>query len=959
MKPARLLSLTAITISLAVFLVLKGCSLTRPWEGPRARKKPALAANLALVANLNKQPARPEGFLRSAPCYSAALKSVFFAGWDAEHGVELWKTRVGSSRAERVADILPGLKSSRPAEITAWKNRVFFAAAADNAIEHVWTSDGAASGTLPLLPLTSDFAPTGPHYFLPAENCLFFLAFTNNKPPVQMWRTDGTADGTFPIYTFPPSYAGSSGDGRIARDLFYRPGLAAICKNTAFWIALSGFPNQPGGSSELWKSGGAEEDTQCILHNTSAMLLAPSGESVFFFAPKDSRYMPGRSPLDLWKTDGTTSGTQKVAGPFLQRFSSSSPLAVKDRMYFAAAGEGDNCGEELWVSDGTPQGTRMVKDIVPGKESSFPREFLAFRNKAFFFATDTPGRRTLYVTDGTAEGTLPLKSMEILRTNRAGLPFFERSAAGASTSEFLMFPANEDDKRVALWKSDGTPGRTKRVRTLASPSNLPVIPGNFTAAGDHVYFTAPDGEDLALWVSNGKRWGTRPVRKAALPDASSGDIRLAPMGDSLIFADSQAFWKTSGAGYEPVGRDLAFFPPNSFQEWMRMGERVYFTGNLKTPRQEKPGKYLSVWVGVTDGTSKGTRVLAIPQDANDWGNPRCLRGVGNDWFFVTGNPYTVSWMPQNQCNALWAARANAEEARIVKRFDRPIATTISCREKIFVFLQSTAEKSIEIWESNGSEEGTHLFQTVGTADEGCAEAVALGNQFLFTTGKKAYGGSQIDTREIRTCDCLSGRLAAIIQDESVLIRPKNLMTVGNRVFFLAQVPDSGWGVWRGSLWCTDGTREGTWKITSYQNDPQKEFESPIIGSLNGVLFFGAPGSRETGYEIWKSNGTPAGTALLKDLNPGAGSSILGKGAIRRGKMYFLAGPVDGGIFLWETDGTEKGTRRLPGDAPQGLKISLDYLAAAGDRLYFMADDGRHGKELWSYRIPASRDPVKP
>lgn len=72
----------------------------------------------------------------------------------------------------------------------------------------------------------------------------------------------------------------------------------------------------------------------------------------------------------------------------------------------------------------------------------------------------------------------------------------------------------------------------------------------------------------------------------------------------------------------------------------------------------------------------------------------------------------------------------------------------------------------------------------------------------------------------------------------------------------------------------------------------------------------APGSREAGYEIWKSNGTPAGTALLKDLNPGAGSSILGKGAIQRGKMYFLAGPVGGGIFLWETDGTEAGTRRL-------------------------------------------------
>src|SRR5437588_9403444 len=79
---------------------------------------------------------------------------------------------------------------------------------------------------------------------------------------------------------------------------------------------------------------------------------------------------------------------------------------VGDRMFFTADAGG--FGRELWQTDGTPQGTSLVKDINRGPGSSNPQNLTAVGNLMFFTATDPSGRNSLWRSDGTPAGTTEL-----------------------------------------------------------------------------------------------------------------------------------------------------------------------------------------------------------------------------------------------------------------------------------------------------------------------------------------------------------------------------------------------------------------------------------------------------------------------------------------------------------------------------------------------------------------------
>src|SRR4029079_4090585 len=68
-------------------------------------------------------------------------------------------------------------------------------------------------------------------------------------------------------------------------------------------------------------------------------------------------------------------------------------------------------GTELWVSDGTAAGTRMLKDIVPGAGSSAPSCFIALGTTVFFNVKRADSTRELWKSDGTEAGTVPVGNL--------------------------------------------------------------------------------------------------------------------------------------------------------------------------------------------------------------------------------------------------------------------------------------------------------------------------------------------------------------------------------------------------------------------------------------------------------------------------------------------------------------------------------------------------------------------
>ncbi len=105
-------------------------------------------------------------------------------------------------------------------------------------------------------------------------------------------------------------------------------------------------------------------------------------------------------------------------------------------------------GLELWTSDGTPAGTRLVRDIYPGTASSNITELTAWNGKVYFVASDGPSNSELWVSDGTEAGTTMVRDIRpsgsslpiTLTPTSSGLFFFATGEARALTSGSPMAP---------------------------------------------------------------------------------------------------------------------------------------------------------------------------------------------------------------------------------------------------------------------------------------------------------------------------------------------------------------------------------------------------------------------------------------------------------------------------------------------------------------------------------------
>src|SRR5206468_1625461 len=127
-----------------------------------------------------------------------------------------------------------------------------------------------------------------------------------------------------------------------------------------------------------------------------------------------------------------------------------------------------------------------------------------------------------------------------------------------------------------------------------------------------------------------------------------------------------------------------------------------------------------------------------------------------------------------------------------------------------------------------------------------------------------------------------------------------------------------------------------------------------LTAVGGKLFFVATDPTH-GRELWKSDGTAAGTRLVRDIKPGSGSSDLFGLTAVGGKLFFTTTDPTHGYELWWSDGTAAGTQ-LVRDIYPGGGSSLDPynpnpgvfvgLTDVGGRLFFAATDPTHGNELW-------------
>ena len=152
----------------------------------------------------------------------------------------------------------------------------------------------------------------------------------------------------------------------------------------------------------------------------------------------------------------------------------------------------------------------------------------------------------------------------------------------------------------------------------------------------------------------------------------------------------------------------------------------------------------------------------------------------------------------------------------------------------------------------------------------------------------------------------------------------------SRVLFLTNDPDNeGW------LYSSNGTKEGTIRLAG-----PLSYSSGSTTYMNGRFYFGAQ-DKTHGVELWQTDGTAAGTGLVKDIYPGPEGSLPNVFGPCGSRVCFFADDGVHGLEPWSSDGTPAGTQMLVDANPQSGNADLYRIQPAGGRLYFIAQDGTH------------------
>ncbi len=533
-----------------------------------------------------------------------------------ELGTQLWKSDGTFGGTEMIRDFPAGSQNQYPANLTAVQSTLFFTAYDPISGTELWKSDGTLAGTAVVADIRPGPPSSNPNNLVNVDGTLFFVAtrgpaYLGDTLHTGLWRSDGTEAGTVAVKDVTPTTSPSSAV------------TMAALNGTLLFAAVD-----VGTGPELWRSDGTEAGTALLKDinaptNSSNPQRMTDVDGTLVLAADD-----GVNGLQLWRSDGTAAGTVRLtAVPAGQDVASAVPGAgfpeelasLNGSLLFPA--RQDTTGEELWITDGTVDSTRIVKDILPGPDSSQPRNFLRIGQTLFFTAAEPSTGRELWKSDGTEAGTTLVKDLA---------PGAASSNPGPMTAlnGMLLFIAQDGSGRAALWNSDGTEGGTVALRQLLSQ------PPELTTSGGFAYFR----NGATLWRTDGTVGGTLQLANLALGVAGLTDVNGILFFAAVSPFKGEELWRSDGT---PAGtmlvKDINQGSGSGLSDSMPLTERAVVNDSLLFLADD--GTHgLALWR--SDGTETGTQMVkAIPPafEVRFVG----LHAVGAFAYFITSDPSGV------------------------------------------------------------------------------------------------------------------------------------------------------------------------------------------------------------------------------------------------------------------------------------------------------------------------------
>lgn len=512
---------------------------------------------------------------------------------------------------------------------------------------------------------------------------------------------------------------------------------------------------------------------------------------------------------------------------------------------------------------------------------------------------------------------------------------------------------------------------------VADINDVPVAAGSspdgFVAVGNLVLFTANDlltGREL--WRTDGTPAGTFPLLDACTGECSGGAHTIGVSSSGYFFetvdeGQHRTLWFTAGTAASTVAlRDGLFANAGT---WLSASQLLVFFAD--------DGEHgFEPWA--SDGTPGGTQLLA---DLEPGAAGFLLRSQ-----LVLGGQLLFTGFDSTRGPSLWRTDGRAQNTVPVRSWGPTLVRVLDGLAPMgarAAFLSSGPGGLFEVWRTDGTTGGTARIASLGPPAFGGAIG-GLGSRYLFSRFTQV-GGSELWA----TDGTAKGTRQITFFKPSSPFGGGPFVRLGNRLVFAAASNERG----PYALWATDGTPKGT---KPFANVCTRNLCSVgVLGAVNGRVLVSVDDGGNGDTELTATDGTRQGTVRLPDICPGACGSyprllavlgqralilgfprlkgelwttngtVAGTSLLRRferagtttsdiahavvgGRVYFTAAEEADDLEPWRTDGTVGGTEQVV-DIVTGVSTGSQpvFLRTAGSRLFFFANDGEHGYELWT------------
>ncbi|MEE2886253.1 MAG: ELWxxDGT repeat protein [Planctomycetota bacterium] len=558
-------------------------------------------------------------------------------------------------------------------------------------------------------------------------------------------------------------------------------------------------------------------------------------------------------------------------------------VVMGDYLYYA--GSDPAAGVELFRASVSNARVELVRDIASGESGSYPFGLVAVGKRLYFFAAGAASGFELWVSDGSAAGTSLV--MDLYPGLASSTVPNERVPAPIGVYQGdLLFGAEDANGAYGLWRSDGTPAGTVRLRTLGRfDQRTPLL--QFVNTGTFACFLLPDDtiNGARVWRTDGTSLGTGPVLDLAnTPDTFVRRCALNLVGSQVFVTAPGNLWRIDATA------------PDAHQLLKETGVLHAGLGCLADPgNPQRLVFYFSAGTQLwrSDGTVLGTQVF-YPQ-----------RGVGvlnsyrQDVSIVNGRMYFLGFDLQHG-EELWSSDGSVPGTSLVvdvrpgpigstgqRGFGR-VRSVVSSGGLVY-FAADDGQSGVELYVTDGTAAGTSLVSDInpGASGSNPRRILSLGGTrvaFLADDGGPGASGPGLYVSERGK---VLRKVASNFVSRSVRTRESRVLglrTHDDRVFFAADDGTAG-----SEPWCSDGTPAGTHRVFDLWSGPGSGLRhhdwanGPAYGVMQGVslgkdLFFTAyRGDRD--LALFKTDGSKSGTVRVQDLQMvnGVGWPLQGLG----------------------------------------------------------------------------------